>query len=944
MKNKQKKLSLSSTVFKTASAVLVLVVLFLLTITPVLAQGQLETGLQYGEGLGLGTQDIRITVMNVVRIFLGFIGIIAILLALYAGWLWMSSAGQADKIDQAKRILTNAVIGLVIIFSAFAIVSFIIGLLESATIGNGSGGSGGAPGACDNCGYLGTGIIERVYPEPFSRDNARNTNIMVTFKVPMNPATIIAGSLPPNCSPITPCVGTMQDNAVSIFPTSDDTAKLVATTVAVRTTDYKTFVFDPSAYLGNTNNNVWYSVKLTSSIKKDNGESAFPGVASYFTWRFEIGTFLDLDPVEASNVFPQPDSASDSYATAAPVQAQGSITVSALPDINQAASTGAVNASATAPAANLSGSYNCVTDALICVNAIDTTSFSIHPKIRNGTCSGSPDITVSGLNTAVSYNGPGINLGCGLSMTFANPTAAGQQWSFVATSQKTADTLRVGNTVYTFVASGTGGNQINIGSDRPTTAQNIVTALANNPAVDAVRSGNTVNLRATLAGSAGNGIGITASSNWATITAMTGGADAVLTPTKIGVSDQPRNAIIVLNFNESIDPTKVDSTTIVIEYFDGTDWQNIGQDGNYFISNQFKTVEFIPDSKCVDVFGKPIANSCGEALYCLPVINPDPNPYEATPYRVTVKAGVLKTCTTSADCTDPNFTVCPTVGAKVCTGTFGATKAFYPESTAVSGLVDAANNTFNGNSNNYLFNTQLYGDAEGPQSQSGQGPYDLNSGNAATQGDDLIWQFYVNKNIDLTPPKLQDIGPDINASGVNVVNPVDGTFDTLLMSNSLKPGSGYRDGMCGGCASGQCAAGQTCDPLTKNCVNDSGPQVYCASTTECSPGLVCKTKKYVTLIDLSVHKVAWWITNDGLDTVLPKDGFADQTKAFINHTSFSVVTSYGAEFASGVKDVYQNCFIPSEGPGRSSPMCGTSATEPYCCSGVASATACPNSP
>ena len=83
MKNKQKKLSLSSTVFKAASAVLVLVVLFLLTITPVLAQGQLETGLQYGEGLGLGTQDIRITVMNVVRIFLGFIGIIAILLALY---------------------------------------------------------------------------------------------------------------------------------------------------------------------------------------------------------------------------------------------------------------------------------------------------------------------------------------------------------------------------------------------------------------------------------------------------------------------------------------------------------------------------------------------------------------------------------------------------------------------------------------------------------------------------------------------------------------------------------------------------------------------------------------------------------------------------------------------------------------------------------------------
>jgi hypothetical protein len=45
----------------------------------------------------------------------------------------MTSAGNPEQIDKAKRILRNAAIGLVIILSAFSIVSFIINALENAT-------------------------------------------------------------------------------------------------------------------------------------------------------------------------------------------------------------------------------------------------------------------------------------------------------------------------------------------------------------------------------------------------------------------------------------------------------------------------------------------------------------------------------------------------------------------------------------------------------------------------------------------------------------------------------------------------------------------------------------------------------------------------------------------------------------------------------------------
>ena len=111
------------------------IVFFAVTVMPALAQ--LDVGINYGTFTGLGTRDLREGVMQIVRLLLGFLGIIAILLMLYGGFVWFTSAGNEEKVGQAKKIISAAIIGLVIIFISYAIAQFVITQLLVAT---------GAPG------------------------------------------------------------------------------------------------------------------------------------------------------------------------------------------------------------------------------------------------------------------------------------------------------------------------------------------------------------------------------------------------------------------------------------------------------------------------------------------------------------------------------------------------------------------------------------------------------------------------------------------------------------------------------------------------------------------------------------------------------------------------------------------------------------------------------
>lgn len=65
-------------------------------------------------------------VTNVVQFLLGFLGLLAVILILYGGYKWMTDQGTGKGIDEAKKMISAGVVGLVIIVSAFIVAEWVI--------------------------------------------------------------------------------------------------------------------------------------------------------------------------------------------------------------------------------------------------------------------------------------------------------------------------------------------------------------------------------------------------------------------------------------------------------------------------------------------------------------------------------------------------------------------------------------------------------------------------------------------------------------------------------------------------------------------------------------------------------------------------------------------------------------------------------------------------
>ncbi|PLX26658.1 hypothetical protein C0583_06505 [Candidatus Parcubacteria bacterium] len=94
-----------------------------------------DVGYQYGErGSASDVKDVRAFMADLINIFLGFLGIIFLVLIIYGGFLWMNASGDEAKITKAKSILVTGIIGLVVIMASFAIATFVIEKIYNATL------------------------------------------------------------------------------------------------------------------------------------------------------------------------------------------------------------------------------------------------------------------------------------------------------------------------------------------------------------------------------------------------------------------------------------------------------------------------------------------------------------------------------------------------------------------------------------------------------------------------------------------------------------------------------------------------------------------------------------------------------------------------------------------------------------------------------------------
>ena len=70
--------------------------------------------------------DPRILIGRVIQVVLSLVGSIALVLFIYGGLSWMLAAGNTEAIKRGRDTLVWASLGLLVIFSSYTIVNFII--------------------------------------------------------------------------------------------------------------------------------------------------------------------------------------------------------------------------------------------------------------------------------------------------------------------------------------------------------------------------------------------------------------------------------------------------------------------------------------------------------------------------------------------------------------------------------------------------------------------------------------------------------------------------------------------------------------------------------------------------------------------------------------------------------------------------------------------------
>lgn len=81
----------------------------------------------YGSNVGQDgvMSDVPTIIGRIIGAGLAFIGTLFFVLIVYGGFIWMMARGNEQEVAKAKELITAAVIGLVIVLSAYAITVYL---------------------------------------------------------------------------------------------------------------------------------------------------------------------------------------------------------------------------------------------------------------------------------------------------------------------------------------------------------------------------------------------------------------------------------------------------------------------------------------------------------------------------------------------------------------------------------------------------------------------------------------------------------------------------------------------------------------------------------------------------------------------------------------------------------------------------------------------------
>lgn len=282
---------------------------------PALAQ---DPGLEALRSVGFSATDPRILIARIIRVALSLLGLVAIIIILYGGFLWMTARGDSKQIETAKKVLQNGLIGLVIIFTSYTIVSFIFAQFLGLRGLNPFAPLDTRPRPpCENCIDLGGGIIEDHYPERNATGVPRDIAVSITFKEAVRvvaagedneETSFIANAVPKgqpfqgNPCPVRWCGELNADVFALQGQRTPDGDLEDVTDLQVYTADAKSFTLIPTAPLGSENGSTRHVATVTTELRKANGDAAL--VLGDYEWQFTVSNVLDLVPPSIERITP----------------------------------------------------------------------------------------------------------------------------------------------------------------------------------------------------------------------------------------------------------------------------------------------------------------------------------------------------------------------------------------------------------------------------------------------------------------------------------------------------------------------------------------------------------------------------------------------------------------------------------------------------------------
>jgi cytochrome bd-type quinol oxidase subunit 2 len=68
-------------------------------------------------------------IITAINFFVIFSAVVAVIMLVVAGYMFITSAGDADKVDKATKTVSAAIIGMVIVFVAKILVQYVLSVI-----------------------------------------------------------------------------------------------------------------------------------------------------------------------------------------------------------------------------------------------------------------------------------------------------------------------------------------------------------------------------------------------------------------------------------------------------------------------------------------------------------------------------------------------------------------------------------------------------------------------------------------------------------------------------------------------------------------------------------------------------------------------------------------------------------------------------------------------